>query len=63
MPYIQFQFRRGTAAEWTLANPVLAEGEIGIETDTGKHKIGDGTTEWGDLDYWTFSVIDGGAFA
>lgn len=43
------KFRRGTAAQWTAANPVLAAGEPGLETDTGKHKIGDGTTAWNGL--------------
>lgn len=51
MPYIQFQFRRGTASEWSSANPVLAAGEMGIETDTRKVKIGDGTTNWANLSY------------
>ena len=34
------QFRRDTAANWTLVNPSLAVGEIGYETDTGKYKVG-----------------------
>lgn len=51
MPYIQFQFRRGTASEWTSADPVLADGEMGIETDTKKVKIGDGSTNWANLSY------------
>ena len=38
--------RRGTAAEWTAANPVLAAGEAGLETDTGIFKVGDGQTPW-----------------
>ena len=50
MPY-RIQFRRGTAAQWTAANPVLADGEMGIETDTTKFKIGDGTTAWTSLAY------------
>jgi hypothetical protein len=45
------QHRRGTAAEWTSANPVLAEGELGLVTDTSRYKIGDGVTEWTELDY------------
>lgn len=49
--FIQFQFRRGTAAEWTSANPILADGELGVETDTKLHKIGNGITRWTDLDY------------
>jgi len=48
---IQVQFRRGTAAEWTAANPTLAQGEMGIETDTYKFKIGTGTTAWTSLAY------------
>jgi hypothetical protein len=47
----ELQFRRGTAAEWTSANPVLAAGEPGFETDTLKLKIGDGTTHWTSLAY------------
>jgi hypothetical protein len=45
----RMQQRRGTAAEWTSVNPVLAAGEIGFETDTGQFKIGDGTNAWADL--------------
>ena len=47
----QIQLRRGTAAAWTSANPVLASGEAGVETDTSKLKFGDGTTAWASLDY------------
>lgn len=43
--------RNGTASEWTTNNPVLALGELGVETDTRKHKIGDGATAWNDLEY------------
>jgi len=55
----QIQVRRDTAASWTTAQtvagatPILAQGEIGFETDTGKFKIGDGTTLWGALTYAT----------
>ena len=45
--------RRGTAAAWTSADPTLTEGEIGFETDTNKIKIGDGTTAWTALAYFT----------
>lgn len=48
---VQIQLRRGTAAEWTAANPTLALGELGLETDTVKFKIGDGSTNWNTLDY------------
>lgn len=44
-------FRRDTAANWTSANPTLAAGEPGFETNTGKVKIGDGTTAWNSLAY------------
>lgn len=47
----RIQLRRGTAAAWTSANPVLALGEPGIETDTGYEKIGDGTSNWNSLAY------------
>lgn len=48
---VQIQLRRGLASEWTSANPVLAIGEIGLETDTDQIKIGDGTTAWNSLSY------------
>jgi len=47
----QILLRRDTAATWTSENPVLGEGEIGYETDTGYIKIGDGTTAWTSLAY------------
>ena len=47
----RFQLRGGTAADWTAANPVLASREPGAETDTGKLKIGDGSTAWSSLPY------------
>lgn len=46
------QHRRGTAAEWTAADPTLAAGEIGVETDTGNFKFGDGSTAWSSLSYF-----------
>lgn len=48
---IQIQLRRGLASEWTSANPVLAEGEMGVELDTLLFKIGDGVQNWNDLEY------------
>jgi hypothetical protein len=48
---ITIQHRRGTAAQWTAANPVLANGEPGYETDTGLLKYGDGVTAWVALGY------------
>ena len=58
------QIRRDTAANWTNANPTLANGEQGYETDTGKMKIGDGSTAWTSLEYFAGSsggVTDHGA--
>ena len=49
------QLRRGTAAAWTLANPILAGGEIGYETDTNKAKIGNGIDNWTTLVYLDFA--------
>jgi hypothetical protein len=48
----QIQVRRGTAAQWTSTNPTLAAGEWGYETDTGKAKIGNGSTAWSSLSYF-----------
>ena len=46
------QLRGGTASAWTTANPTLAQKEMGIETDTNKIKLGDGTTAWTSLGYF-----------
>ena len=48
----RMQQRRGTAAQWTAADPILAAGEIGYETDTNQFKIGDGVNAWSDLSYF-----------
>jgi hypothetical protein len=48
----RMQQRRGTAAQWTSADPILNAGEIGWESDTNKFKIGDGTNHWDDLVYY-----------
>ncbi len=47
----QIQVRQGTAAQWAAANTVLLLGEIGLETDTLRTKIGDGSTAWNSLRY------------
>jgi hypothetical protein len=47
----QIQLRRDTAANWTSANPTLAAGELGLETDTTYYKIGTGSTAWTSLAY------------
>jgi hypothetical protein len=48
----RMQQRRGLAAQWNAANPVLAAGEIGFETDTNKFKMGNGTSTWSSLVYF-----------
>jgi hypothetical protein len=53
------QNRRGTAAAWTSANTLLASGELGFETDTGKFKIGNGTAAWNALPYAAQTDLSG----
>lgn len=43
--------RNDTAENWTTKNPTLLKGEFGVENDTNKFKIGDGTTAWKELSY------------
>lgn len=47
----QFQFRRDLPANWTAQNPILLDGEMGIERGTGLFKLGDGVTPWNSLPY------------
>jgi hypothetical protein len=53
---VRMQQRRATAEQWLLADPVLAEGEIGLETDTSSFKIGNGADVWTELDYFETSA-------
>lgn len=48
---VHIQIRNGTAAEWASANPVLLIGELGVENDTTKIKVGNGVTAWNSLPY------------
>lgn len=48
---VQIQLRRGTASEWSTVNPTLASGEMGLEIDTGRFKVGNGQTPWNGLVY------------
>jgi hypothetical protein len=52
------QIRRDTASNWSSANPTLAQGELGLETDTLKVKAGDGSTAWNSASY----LIDTGGY-
>ena len=45
--------RNDTAANWSSVNPVLLKGEIGMENDTRKQKMGDGISRWNALPYMT----------
>jgi len=56
MSYKKILFRRDSAANWTSENPILSNGEVGLETDTDKIKIGDGSTAWTSLTYFYGSL-------
>ena len=62
---VQIQLRNDTSSNWTSADPILAQGEMGLETDTRLFKIGDGTTIWSELEYGPLAgipeSIDGGS--
>ena len=55
---VQIQLRRDTSTNWTSANPTLALGELGLETDGYKYKIGDGAAAWTSLSYATLAGTD-----
>ena len=48
---VKVQFRRDTAANWASTNPTLSQGEVGYEYDTGKFKVGNGSSLWNALAY------------
>ena len=58
---VQIITRNDTAANWTTANPVLARGEIGLERDTMRLKIGDGVSAWSALPYRGVDGAPGGS--
>ena len=49
----QIQIRRDTSANWASANPTMAVSEMGVDTDVGRFKIGDGSTAWSSLAFST----------
>jgi hypothetical protein len=55
--------RNSAASVWTSTNPTLAVGEMGVESDTLKSKIGDGTTAWSSLAYTKAGAADSAAKA
>ena len=56
---VTIKLRRGTESQWTANNPTLAAGEVGTETDTGKFKVGNGSTAWNSLAYGGLQGIQG----
>jgi hypothetical protein len=54
---VRLQLRADTAANWTTNDPVLLANELGRETDTGKIKIGNGSTIWSSLAYQPFGAL------
>lgn len=53
----RLRLRRDTAANWTASNPVLLNGEVGIETDTRNFKVGNGVSAWSALSYYIASSV------
>lgn len=45
----KFQIRRGTSALWASSDPVLLLGELGIDTDLLRMKMGDNVKTWSAL--------------
>lgn len=68
MAFTQFRFRRDTATNWVTNNPTLASGEMGLDTTSGRFKVGDGSTQWNSLNYANdsetviFTLTEGNAF-
>jgi hypothetical protein len=54
---VRLQLRADTAANWTSVNPILLANELGRETDTGKIKIGNGTSTWTSLAYQAWATL------
>lgn len=54
----RIQLRRSLGSQWSNVNPVLAQGELGYEIDTGRFKIGNGESNWDTLPYFTIPPTD-----
>lgn len=50
---VQIQIRRGIGTEWSSVNPILADGEIAYDKTSKQLKIGDGSSDWITLPYFT----------
>lgn len=56
---VKIQFRRDTAVNWQNTNPILSQGELGLDITNNRFKLGDGATAWNDLDYTVDFQPDG----
>ncbi len=56
---VKIKIRRDIINNWESENPILSSGEFGLEKDTRKLKIGDGSTAWNDLDYIVTDIPEG----
>lgn len=63
MTIVRIQIRRALSTEWQSINPVLYQGEFGLEIDTRKIKIGDDVTAWNNLEYIIGDELEAGTFA
>jgi hypothetical protein len=54
---VQLKLRQDTSSGWSAVNPILLVGELGRESNTGKIKIGDGSTAWNSLTYQPFGAL------
>lgn len=59
----KIRLRRDNTTNWNTYNPILTEGELGVELNASRIKIGNGSTAWNTLEYWVVDGLDsGGAF-
>jgi hypothetical protein len=54
----RIQLRNDSTANWAAVNPVLAQGEVGVDVTLGRLKIGDGTTAWNTLDFMQVVLVE-----
>lgn len=52
----KIQLRHDSSANWFANNPILAEGEVGIEIDKNRMKVGNGVSHYNDLEYFSDTV-------
>ena len=53
---VKVRLRTDSAVNWLNANPILLKGEIGIEEDMGRIKIGNGKSPWAVLPYFAVEM-------